>query len=265
MTYSMHSLTFDLFDMLTALLWKEWRQSRLSILGIALFCAGYFALIWLFRIFLYTRIMSNLPNKSDWVVYDNAIRILWYYWFCGIVSATMGSLFSEERAKKTLQFLFIHPTTRTRIWFAKVWYSFLVIAGAFCIVAVFHRLVGAYWVWNEADIVRVVPYAFYISLAGFAISIFMGTAIENSVTSQIATVLVLVILYFGFQYYGKLDWRYILPLLMPISVVFIIISHVVFCFPDYWYQPFRKEWYKKIAWIALPTFLISWIPFLLEK
>lgn len=250
--------------MLKALLWKEWRQNRVSFLSMYLVFLGCFLLIWLFHHFMLIRIYAQL-SREYWVDYDNSFRFWGYYFICGLVAISMGALFADERAKKTLPFLYIQPVTRTQIWCAKVWFASLVIAFTFLFVMVFHRLFGAWWVWNDPGILRVYPYSLYVALAGFAIGLFMGVLQDNSTTTVITTVLILVLLYFGIQYFGKIEWKYVLSLFIPISVIFITLSYLIFCSPDYWVQPARKIWHRKVTFIAVLSFIISWIPFFISS
>jgi ABC-type transport system involved in multi-copper enzyme maturation permease subunit len=247
--------------MYKTLFWKEWRQNRLGIFISILFYLGYLCLPRLLYHFIF---QYNIPTQEDWIDLDNQIRFIGYYLFCGLIAISMGALMAEERSKKTLLFLFIHPISRTKIWFAKVYFSMLLITFSFLLVMLLHRLLGAPWIWGNPKLLPVYPYSIYVALAGFSLGIFIGVCLDNSTTAGITTILGLIILYFGLQYFGKLDWQYIVPLFFPISIVFITISHLIFCSADYWYKPFRKEWYKKIAWVVVPLFILSCIPFLLE-
>ena len=208
---------------------------------------------------------NYIPTQENWVDFDNIYRLWGYYYFCGISAVSMGSLFSDERSKKTFNFLFIHPLTRTQIWVSKVYFGILIILSSFIFVAVLHRLFGAWWVWGDAKLIPVYPYSLYIAFAGFALGLLISICLDNNTTGQITTVLGLVLLYFGFQYFGKIDWQDILPLFVPISVIFITISHLIFCSPDYWDESARKIWYRKVAFIAGLSFFISWIPFFISS
>lgn len=251
--------------MLKALLWKEWRQYRVNIIGLLLVLLGYFLLKWSFHHFVYIRLFDEEITREYWVNYDNGFRVGGFYCLCGLIAISMGSLFTEEQSKKTFQFLFIHPLTRTEIWRAKIYTGVFVIILTFLFTLILHRLLGAWWVWSEPRIVPIFPYAIYVVICGYALGLFSGVVSENSTTAVITAILGVVLLYFGLSYYGKLDWRYVVPLFLPVAVIFITVSHIVFCYPDYWHKPLRKVWYKKIGWVAIPLFFLSWIPFLVEK
>jgi Tol biopolymer transport system component/ABC-type transport system involved in multi-copper enzyme maturation permease subunit len=266
--------------MLKSLLWKEWRLNKAVVYGAILVFLGWIGLAWLGIWLQYGRFSLGYPGPNDWLVAEGGIRVFGYYVLCSIIACGIAATsFADEKGKKTIEFLFIQPLSRTKIWFIKVLFGLVLIAMVFLVFMIIHRLAGFPWAFSQnifmgdvnsqvkSQFIPYLPHSLYMILLMYALTLFFSTILDNTAVTVLAGATGNLIIYFGLGFIGgiycwQFDWHDALRLFLPLSVIFLTLSHLIFCRADYWDKSTRKKWHNQVALIAIPLFLVSFIPYM---
>jgi len=120
------------------LLWKDWRQNRNLVLGMAIIAASPY--VFIFGLGIIGVVTGNQNFRIDWLegVQISGIAGMW----ASVLGAAFlgGNAFAGERADRSAQFLAFLPTERWRVAFSKTvvgWGVFLALWSLHTLVAWF--------------------------------------------------------------------------------------------------------------------------------
>lgn len=218
------------------LIWKEWRQNK-AALYLALL--SFFVLLWGYWLLIYltediTAIYQDIQLR---IRLERTLRGGAYYFLCSFFACLVAaSSFAEERSKKTMEFLLSQPIKCTSIWATKTVIGLALVTLIFLLYNIFHRLLFAWMgvVRPDSELPPYLPYSLYLIFLCYAVTLLFSTLLDNTTIMVLAGGMAVWLLFLGIGFLDRayslqLDWKDTFWFLLPMSVVFILLSYFIFC------------------------------------
>ncbi|MFC1839141.1 ABC transporter permease [Thermodesulfobacteriota bacterium] len=238
--------------MLKALLWKEWRETRLFFLIMALI------------IFIFSFLVKNLDYVKETKAYLTAVLYILTWVFFSVLTA--ASQFAGEEESGTVDFLLSRPVHRIKIWFLKTLYgaSSLVLFGLFLLLMsvffitpflesaaifdIFFKHAGGYIGYSNSDGVILCLSIFVLYFLGCTVSINIKSSFKSVLVTFLAAFCLFIVLSCSYpEFYFKAS-QYIFWIIFPIFMFIIFIK----------YQP--ESPFTRIIYLLLPIGgILIWI------